>query len=173
MVGKIEDINWNAGEEDFRKLTERIGSLVTSFAGIEIEVINALALIINDNYLHIGFTIASYMTSSMTVDLFERLGLIDIKDAVARKELSIIVKKLRRAIKLRNDIVHSAWTYAIDIDNNLNGRLPFFQAKVRNKKNVPGFLSVESDPFTLLDEAELLVGEIYGLLQNFTTEYLT
>jgi hypothetical protein len=160
-------------KKTFRGFYERIGYLVTAFAGLEIELINGLGLLINDGNLQIGEIVAGKLSFAATVDLFEELALYSLTDQKAQRELDALVKKLRCLGTLRNQIVHADLLQICetsDDSKHLEGLFVRQHVRQRSRRKVLG--AVQSDPSALLDQAEHLISTLFDELALFTQEYL-
>lgn len=61
------------------ELFKNIGIMSSEFAFLESELINAVGLLIDDNYLTVGHIITDSLTFSRTVDIFQKLGKFRLK----------------------------------------------------------------------------------------------
>jgi hypothetical protein len=148
----------------FAELHAHIGSICTSFAHLELELINAIGLLLDDVELIVGELVCDKLSYSQTVDLFERLAKYRLRQKLP-DELADLVSNLRRAAVLRNEVIHSSWSCSLDERPMLS------QERVRRKHTVRQ-QEIGTIPFDKLLEIANFIDDLFMELQTFETEYL-
>ena len=171
---KNDEIHRRIQESDklFDELHLRMGILLTTFTGVEIELKNAISLLVYEDNLDVGDIVADSLTYSQRVDLFDQLARYMLQDAQPREDLETLISKLRRAGNLRNEVAHSVWSYTIYDPHEKHGDQLFSQERARRKSRRGHPVSSSDDPFRLLDGAESVINTLEEELVSFETEYL-
>lgn len=165
-LSRSKTVRHRSSEEAFAAIHERIGSVSSSFAGLEEELINAFSLLVNDGNLWIGMTIADRLNISTTIDLFEDLAQENLNDPEALAQLRDLVLQLRKVNKLRNQVIHSAWL--IEAKSGAYSPQP---ARKRNAGNSP--VLDAKDHLNALDNLSAEIDDVTAKLGTFETNYLT
>jgi len=142
-----------------------IGKATASFARLEWELNQALALAVNDNHLEIGLSIADRLPYSQTIDLFEATSTLIVNEE-GRTNLKSLIDNLRAAGKLRNDVVHSFFSYV------LGGEGEFLKtpSRIKGKNKQRGSPMVE--PLPDIESATKSIDETIVQMTHFVTEYI-
>jgi hypothetical protein len=148
----------------FAELHAHIGSICSGFAHVELELINAVGLLLDDGDLTVGELVADKLSYTQTVDLFERLANYRLREHLP-DELPRLVSNLRKAATLRNDVVHSSWSCSLDEKPTL------YQERVRRKHTARrnGMGTIPLDQFQEIDK---FIDDVFIELQTFETEHL-
>lgn len=151
-------------EDGFAWLLPKIGSICCGFAYLELELNNAIGLLVDFDNPIVGVIISDKLNYSQSIDLFERLAQYRLKDDPP-KELSPLVSNLQKAAKHRNDVVHSSWTYSFGENPALN------QERVR-RKHPPKTAKLQTITLEGLVDIDEFINSVFHELQDFETEYL-
>ncbi len=164
----MKDADFNKATEiangKFAELHTHIGSICAGFADVEMELINAIGLLVDDGDLDVGEIVADRLSYSQTVDLFERLAKHRLRKDTPR-ELPRLVADLRKAAALRNDVIHSSWSCSLDEKPTL------YQERVR-RKHTRHQQSAMTIPLAQFPKIGKFIHDLFMALQDFETEYL-
>ena len=148
----------DSSDELYRKL----GSLSSSFADLEILLINSISLLIDDDYLEIGRIVTANLGYSQNIELFKRLVRAKISDEEALNITEDICTRLRDAGKSRNEYLHSSWGFYFDgSDSPIASKHSVRPGKSSGRYSLHG-----------LDDAIEIIWILFDDLQNFEINYL-
>ena len=152
-------------EED---IFQRLGTISSEFARLELELRNSVALLIDDNFMRVGEIITENLNYSQNIVLFDRIGHFRLDDQGALKQLESLCPRLREAGKSRNDVLHSAWSYHVD---HKQKRRVYSAERVRRSRGPKG----DGSQITSIEDflrIEKMIDDLIWDMQDFATDWL-
>ena len=90
------------------QLLFQIGWMADSFAGLELQVVNLFAYLINAENPRVGEVISDRLSLHQTTSLIEDLLKLS-RGAETHRQFKAISSEVDKAAAIRNDILHSTW----------------------------------------------------------------
>jgi len=131
-----------------------VGYLSTHFAGLELTILKLLAKIINPGEPEREERNLSRLSFSQTINEFLENAKKFLPESEAMSEAKSLARRLRKAAKDRNDIIHSSWVAYTKGDYGQH------RARVKKKK----MLSTEIHKDNPADHIDKVTDSICGLI---------
>lgn len=131
-----------------------IGYMSSHFAGLELTILKLLAKIINPKSPESERRKLSSLSFNQSIDGFVKESNKILPDSEAIKETKSLAKRLRKAGKDRNDIIHSSWIAYT------KGNYGQHRARLKDMKMLPT-QTHKNSPVVHIDE---VTDSIYGLI---------
>jgi hypothetical protein len=146
---RLEETNKRAME-----IYAHIGYMSTHFAGLELTVLKLLAKIINPNSPGSAWRSLSRLSFKQSIDDFVKEAEKILPTSEAIKETKSLAKRLRKAGRDRNDIIHSSWIAYT------KGNYGQHRARLKDMKMLP-IQTHKNNPVAYIDK---VTDSIYSLI---------
>lgn len=149
------------------QLLYAIGSMAHSFARVEAQIVDCLAILINPGNLKIGELISDRLSLNQAMELVSVL-LASRDNKASVKAFSSLCKDIRKAAATRNDVMHSSWSTPSAGDDT---EWEIIQERARKRHITPRGHALEG-LLSRLEEATFFIQEVEMNALAFRRNYI-